>query len=280
MPFLNLNVQNVGNKVRVTGIFAFNRKLNELEGVPGLREELDKIKRGSLYNQGLDAIEFTENSFLKINETIEAIKNKANAILDFFDASSPIQEDAIDIRLPDVTTFSEMEAVFKDLKTSIEVTLNTTGVDHNLKIFSAEPGSIWIKVALGSKIAVSLIGEICKKALDFRKELANAKITEQRLRMLKVNNDILESIGKNTVKLHNELTEKLSKDILSDRPNLEQAIVKQVAYSIDTIAQLMELGAKFLPESKDKSIVEAFPTHEQYRIPMQEQNKIENSSEL
>ncbi len=177
----------------VEGLIGLRKALNNLEKIDVFEAEIKRLKDlQQVFNIASDKAFLDLPTFSNLQSNLASINTKISTLLKFWEDLVPVREDAIDIKFPNISTFSDLESVSKDLKVAIEITLSSLKIDHKLEIVSAEPGSIWLSVALGSKLAVEFIGNICKKAAEIRIRFAKAKEAEQFARMVQLNADAME----------------------------------------------------------------------------------------
>ena len=262
LPLLQFIAQNApNNQHQIDGAIKLRQALNEFDSINAFKPDIDAIRsKTPLFETESNRVFIDQATFPEFGSLMTKIYSNAVTILQFWEDIVTKREDAIDIKLPVARTFGDLENIVKDLKLSIETTLNAIRIEHKLEIITAEPGSIWLQVALGTSIAVQFIGQICQKATKIMMEFAKVKSFREYARTLKLGNDEMENLIARSEKATDLYLESLAEDLLKENHNeATQEIKNYIQFSIRTIADLMEQGAKFLPESSKPEITNSFP---------------------
>jgi hypothetical protein len=169
-------------------------------------------------------------------------------------------EDVIFIGLPEIDDFNELSKVSNELRKSIEIPVNDSNSDGHVKIVTAESGSIWLIISAGTVAAVNLIGAICWAGAVLRRKNVELKMFEEQARTLKLKNDALEHITEVTKAQYTNILNDEAEAIASKHySNKDPETIERLKLSLNTMSDLIDKGAKFLPASQDDKITELFP---------------------
>lgn len=286
-----LRLESVENRLHF-GTEIFSPTELKIDNLRTVREILESISDINIFNPEISTLRL-KTPFLKSGQdevvlgsfdadflikAIDAINLKIKVILDFWRELFTSSDDAVDIRLPDLQNFTDLENVGRDLKLSIEYALNSLHIENNIKIIAAEPGSIWLNVSLGSTIAVAFFGKICKIAAVFLQDLAKAKAFEEYARSLKLNNDAMENFNEQAKRANDLLIDNYAMKLLEEENIMAEGdMLNSLKLSIETIGGLMEKGANFLPQSKDMEIKNSFPLEKELDFIKENLKKLGNS---
>lgn len=256
------------NPYEVGDLNKLRNSILEFEKIPFLNNSIEKLKNGFLFtNTGnklsLSALEHTE---------LDSFVNTLRIGLEFFIKqfeSNYDQEDetSLAIKLPPLESFSDLSKVATDFKKAIEIPLLDSKIESDLNIKTAEPGSIWLMVGVGTTIAVNLIGGIAWAAAVIKRKNAEGNIFVEHARTLELKNAQIELYVNAQKKqleniLQNEAEAIASKHYSANDPEA----IERLKLSISTVADLIEKGAKILPTSKSDDIKQLFPEYDKLSL--------------
>lgn len=260
---LNLEIiETTSNGPRVSNLIPYRTGLAQLSEISVFSPVVANYK-SKLPTALLDGISnkiyISANDVITVRSMDSEIKRIGNIFISLFTQDYYAKDDVLNIKLPQLNDFADLEKIANELKKAIEVPLNASNIEGaEVKIMTAEPGSIWLVVGLGALQAVKLIGRICNIATTFRGDLAKAKQQEEYLRQLKINNDMLEDLRGRAEIYNNELLEGYAKQV-EDGSADNQELLSIYKLSIKSFAEMMDKGALFLPETKDQETKKLFP---------------------
>jgi hypothetical protein len=97
------------------------------------------------------------------------IKRKSTVVLDVARITTTSEgQDSIDVKLPDFNDLKQASKFFNDLSNALEIIVVNEDVGGKIELQGFESGSMWITIAVGTPIAVKLIGQIVSLALEMR----------------------------------------------------------------------------------------------------------------
>ena len=233
-----------------------------------LESNIDKLKEGPLFNASNDSIDLKTSEFSKISSFVNKLRTGLEFfILQFESNDLELDDTNLNIKLPQFKNFSDLSIVAKDFKKSLEIPLLDSKIDSDLNILSAEPGSIWLIIGVGSLLAVKLVGRIAWSAAVLKKKNSEAKIFEQHARTLELKNEHFESmVQAQKIQLNNLLEREanaISKEYYTaDSPES----IERLKLSITTISNLIDKGAQILPISTSDDVKQLFPEYEKLSL--------------
>jgi hypothetical protein len=176
--------------------------------------------------------------------------------------------DGISIKLPELNSFDTLSKISNELKKAIELPINDSGIENGkTEIISAERGSIWLNIGLGTVAAVKLVASITWAATYIRKKKAEAKIFEEHAKTLELKNDALHSIVDAQKQQLNNILQAEALAIISEQYNHnDPETLKRLELSINTTADLIDRGVKILPTSENESVKELFPDYKNLNL--------------
>lgn len=235
--------------------------LKSLSYIPFLSDEFKKLTSTAMFDDSEDTKFYSANEFSLLNTVIYNIKVGLNYFIKYFELNNKLNDDfSLTIKLPELETFSDLSKVSSDFKKAIEIPLLDSKVESELRILTAEKGSIWLYVALGSSFAVSLIASITWSAALVKRRKAEAKIYEAHTRTLELKNEMIETY----VSAQKALVEKVLEDeaeLIATKQYSEVTpeTIERLKLSISTVSDLIDRGAKILPTSNSEEVKKLFP---------------------
>jgi hypothetical protein len=235
----------------------------EFEKIPFLKSSIEKLRNGFLFTTTSDELTLSHSNYSEIDTFVKKLKIGLDFFIQQFE-SNYIEESetTLAIKLPPAKTFGDLSKVSNEFKKAIEIPLLDSQIESDLEIKTAEPGSIWLMVGVGTTIAVNLIGGIAWAAAVIKRKNAEAKIFEQHARTLELKNDQIEIFLKaQKTQLENILQSEADAIALKHYSANDPETIERLKLSISTVADLIEKGAKILPTSKSDEVKQLFPEY-------------------
>ncbi|OMD80423.1 MULTISPECIES: hypothetical protein [Paenibacillus] len=200
---------------------------------------------------------------------IYAIKQKSNAALDLINNAVPTEnEHSVNIKLPEYGDLKEIATFFNELDFIFRSTITSGLVDGRVEIEKFESGSMWIGVAVGTKVAANFIGKVAKAGLEIQEKYYNNQKMKRELEQLDLNNEkdrtkndmlkvISDAMEKNLKLLISEKTEMLLKE-----ENIEgsQEKIGNLERSLEKLGKLFYEGMQIRPSlTASEEIKQEFP---------------------
>ncbi|GAB2848127.1 hypothetical protein [Hymenobacter ruber] len=247
---------------QVRNLHQLRKSLLNISSIPYISKEIEALKNSWLFKSNEDTLQAESSDNSKVSTLIDKIKIKLDVLSSIVDENNfNNREEIIYIKLPEVTSFEDLAKVATDLKKGIEMPLLESR-EGNVDILTAESGSIWLVVSLGTASAVNIIAGICWAAAVIRKKQAEAKIFEQHAKTLELKNEALDVLVEaQRTQIGNILTNEAEAIANKHFDHKEPETIERLKLSITTIADLIDRGAKVIPSSSEPETTKLFPDY-------------------
>ncbi|KAA5549210.1 hypothetical protein [Adhaeribacter rhizoryzae] len=254
---------NTDYRFRASELKKLKNVLSNLEYIPFIQEEVEKLKETWIYRSDDDVQFLSANQNGQVQSLVYKIKTGLDYLYRVAEASTfDGSDNLLYIKLPELKSFEELSKVANDFKKGIEIPIRDESIQGDVNILTAEPGSIWLVVGLGSVMAIKLIAAICWAAAVIKKKNAEAKIFEAHAKTLDLKNEALSTIiSAQKNQLNNILANEAEAIANKHYNNQDQSTIERLKLSINTIADLIERGSKILPSSSNEEIQKSFPDY-------------------
>jgi hypothetical protein len=248
-PYLGIDLINLRESIKM------------LENINIMIPEINEIKKTSLFKSYGNEEYFTSSDDSIIKNYVNKLKIGIEFILRYNNqVDNP--ENGLYIKLPEIQNFDDLAKVSNDLKKAIEIPIVDQNDGGYIKIETAESGSIWLIISIGSITAVNLIGAICWSAAVIRKKKAEAKIFEEHAKTLGLKNDSLQTvIDAQKIQIKN-IIEAEAQEIAKEHYKLnDPEVINRLKLSLNTVNELIDRGTQILPSSDNKETIKSFPDY-------------------
>jgi len=261
-----------------TDLIKLREQITILENLEFLTPEIDALKKTSLFGSYSDEQYFSsrEDSIISIN--INKIKIGIEYLLRY-DNQIETPQNGLLIKLPEIQTFDDFAKISNELKKAVEIPVIDQNTGGYVKIGTAESGSIWLIISVGTITAVNLIGAICWSAAVIRKKKAEAKIFEEHARTLGLKNESLQTvIDAQKIQLKN-IIEAEAEEIAKEHYNVnDPEVINRLKLSLNTVNDLIDRGTKILPSSDNKETLKSFPDYSNLNLIESGIKKLQNEN--
>jgi hypothetical protein len=249
---LSLKHQYVGGEpttYEFSGIQNTKKALHGLEEIDIFKDAIQQLKDSALYQTHTDKLKVAIEEFRKISETFDEVAYGCYYLKKVLDKSlSEISPNSISIKLPRIVDFDDMSKILLDLNKAITIPVVDKKINGKIKIEYVESGSIWLIVALGTPLAVGLIGSICWSSAVINKKRQEAKMFEEHVKTLELNNqnqkNLIDAQQKQLSLLLNAEASNIVNEYYKEINN-EQ--IERLKLSIETLGRLILKGAEVHP---------------------------------
>jgi hypothetical protein len=234
--------------------------INELSDIQLILPEIAEIKKTSLFSSFKDEDYFTSNENSILDSSIYRIRTGLSFLLRYkLQIETP--EHGLYLKLPEIINFDDLARVANDLKKAIEMPIVDQNDGGYVQIKSAESGSIWLIISVGTFSGVNLVGAICWASAVIRKKKAEAKIYEEHAKTLELKNEVLESILAAQKQQYKNILQAEAEQIANNHFNNQSPeVIERLKLSLTTVSELIDRGAQILPSS-DKELTKSFPNY-------------------
>lgn len=253
--------KNSVNPYYATNLSSLREAILNLEDVDILKNEIEAIKKTSLFSHSADAFFFSASDDTILKEAVRQLRNGLEYLLRYSDQIE-MPENGLNIKLPEIENFDDLTKVSKEFKRAIEIPIIDQQQGGQVKIETADSGSIWLTVSVGCIAAVNLVGAICWSAAVIRKKMAEARIFEAQAKTLELKNEMMVTlIEAQKVQMKNILDGE-AKEIADNHYSLTDGeAIARLKMSIETVSELIDKGVKILPTSDDSKTTKLFPDY-------------------
>lgn len=236
--------------------------VNELSDVDFIKDQIQALKATKLFENYKDEDIFTSSDHLKIQSIVNELKIGLKFLINYYYSTNNYTDEVIHIKFPEIENFDDLSKTSNELKRAIEIPINESNTSGNVAILTAEKGSIWLIVSLGVASAVNLVAAICWSAAVIRRKNAEAKIFEAHAKTLELKNDALDILVKAQKEQISNILTAESEAILSKYyDHNDPETLARLKLSVTTVADLIDRGAKILPNSEKDDIKKLFPDY-------------------
>lgn len=257
-----VSTQNSDLNYTAKNLVSLKDAVNDLSDIDFIRQQIDTLKSSALFKNYKDEDAFISNENAKISRTVEDLRIGLTFLLKYYNSAITGGDNVIEIKLPDTNSFDELSKVSNDLKKAIEFPILDSNTGGNVEILTAENGSIWIIVSVGTIAAVNLVASICWAAAVIRKKMAEANIFEAHAKTLDLKNEALAALVDAQKKQLQNIVQAEAESIAAKHYDIKDPeTIGRLKLSLETTADLIDRGAKILPNSKEEEIKKAFPDY-------------------
>lgn len=265
LPTLSFNTKYLSNNetynYEATDLKKLRRSINIIEHIPYIQSEIDEIKKSWLFTSSSDTAKLTFSQNNAVENPLKSITFKLDFIQQLAQSSKMFgNKDVLLIKIPEINSFDNLSKYATDFKKAIEIPI----VDSNsgdVKILSADEGSIIFYVSVGTGVAMTLIGRICWAAAVMKRKRAEANIFEQHAKTLELKNDALKSlVDAQKIQLKNILDAEAQQIANNTYDNKDPETIERLKLSINTVSELIDKGVQILPANNDE-MQKTFPDY-------------------
>lgn len=262
----DLNVRTVAQGTTNYRVFDIQNAINtvkEIEKTGVLKQEIQAIKDlPAIYETPLDSIVIDNSTTNQINASFTNIRNQANtlfqALTDFMEEET---EDTVLFKIPERNNLKEISDILEHLQLALEQLLVNDYINGKVEFAGFQSGSSWIKILVGSTLALSFLGGIVDLVFNFRNDQLNFEAKEKMIEDLDIQlaakNEALDAIRKEKEVLFNSYLQSLKES--ADIPD-DNEFNERIKYSINQLQELMDAGLEVHPSLESSpDIRQKFP---------------------
>ncbi len=251
--------------------------LLQIEDLDAIQPEIERLRDSALFTTVRDEEAFKSSDDTTIKTNLEKIK-LAIDLLFRISRLTPISEESVFIKLPEIINFDDLGKLSNDLKKAVEIPIIDQNKGGYVKIETAESGSIWLAISLGTIAAVNLVGGICWASAVIRKKKAEAKIFEEHAKTLELKNDSMQIfVDAQKLQIKNMLESEAEELAKQHYSATDPEAIERLKLSINTVGELIEKGTKILPASDNVETLHNFPDYSKLNMIESQIKKISNN---
>lgn len=252
-----------------THLKSFRKAVLRLEEVNLFTDTVNDIKQNPVFSNDADQLnlEFSKGNALQTKS--KELATKFDGVVEVIEKSeTDTPENSILIQTDSISDFDSLIHFANDLKKSISVPVLDNVPDSKVTIDKLESGSIIMIIALGSPLAVGLIGQIVWSAAVIRKKKAEAKMFEEHAKTLNLKNESLETLleaQKEALKL---MLQTEAESVYGSVENeIHNEKIVRIRHSIEVISKMIDNGVKVLPTvNNPEDVQNLFPDYSKLNL--------------
>lgn len=248
---LVVTVNNTGATSRVSDIQKAINAVKEIEKTGVLKKEIRAIKNiPAIYENPLDSITISNSEVNQINVSFANIRNQANtlfqALTDFIGEET---EDTVLFKIPESKNLAEVSDLLNRIQQILEQLLVNECIQGKVEFSGFQSGSSWIKIIVGSTIALNFLGGVVDLVFNFRNDQLNFAAKEKMIQdldfQLAAKEEALDAIRKEKEAAFNSYLSNLKRD--TGIPDNDHEFNERMKYSINQLKELMDMGLEVHP---------------------------------
>ena len=253
----NITYYKLSNVDRIRGI------LHELEPIVAFSENIEKVKKTSVgFTQPTLDVNLDQHAKNTLTSEYHRLLDKVITVTKLFDSLNYSQTTSgIDIKMPPQLSLSDFSKCTKDLNTIFSTCPLFSQTDNTITLSAVDVGSIWLNFVIGGATIVTvlnMVAALVDKALIIRSHYLTTQEQVEKVRSLKLGNDMLErmendfeTIGKKLIETHSaELCEQYD---IKDPEDLER-MKNSLNLLTDWMSKGLEVYASIKSSDEIKSV--------------------------
>ena len=239
------------------------RLLHDLEQITSLSANIEEVRKTSVgFTQ--PTIEINVDLRAKNNLTAEyhQLLNKVITITQLFESLNYSQNvNGIDIKMPPQLSLSDFSKCTKDLNTIFSNCPLFSQTDNTITLSAVDVGSIWLSFVIGGAAiatVLNMVAALVDKAVSIRSHYLTTKEQVEKVRSLKLGNDMIErmekdfeTVGKKLIEAHSE---ELCKQSDIQNPEDFERMKNSLNLLTDWMSKGMEVYASIKSPDEIKSV--------------------------
>ena len=206
----NITYYKLSNADNVRGI------LRDLDPITSFSSNIEKVRKTSVgFTQPTVEVNLDQRAKSILQTEYQRLLNKVLTITELFESLNYSQtENGLDIKMPPQLSLSDFSKCTKDLNTIFSTCPLFSKTDNTITLSAVDVGSIWLSFVIGGAAIATVLGMVAAlvdKALIIRSHYLTTKEQVEKVRSLKLGNDMVErmekdfeTIGKKLIETHSE----------------------------------------------------------------------------
>ncbi len=171
--------------------------VNVLERTGLFETEIKSVKDSDLYLIQNNIVKFPIATGQDYKKHLDEMKRMVSSLLEALrkvKGTAQENENSIYLKLPALKDFTELKEFAEELQQIFSQVLYNEDIKGEMRIVSAESGSIWLYIILGTAAAVQLIGQMAWAAVIIHKKKQEQKYVEALARQENIKADALQNL--------------------------------------------------------------------------------------
>jgi len=242
--------ENFPSQGALVGVLDLRNRVEALDGLPGFDTELDVIRKSIVFRTSQTQVHIPANEWNELAQLFRQFYGNLVGVHDFLKASLASQSaESVYIKLPETKNITEITSYLNRIDKAIGQVVHNEAINGKVELGGWERGSLWIEVAVGSVLAVKVIGVAAWSGAVVWKKVQEAKLHAEYAKGLSLRNGFLEEIldaAQNHIKATVDAEAKALADANLKGPE-RQEVLERAKFTIREFAEMMEKGAEIHP---------------------------------
>lgn len=252
---------------RFTNVKSFKKGV-ELASLTGVFEkEISAIKSHSVYESTLDVIitnavdgKALKDRAVEMSKSVELLlRSLKNLVLD--DATS--EENVVYVKLPNTTNLADLSKDIRIFNKILSNTIINEKIGGQVTLENVEPGSVWLKIKVGSFLAVSVVGSLAWASAVIYKKYQEGQVIEEIVNQQKLDNEHKKNLIEASKTLTNLMIEAEAINIYNtyyENGQIDQEQIERIKLSIKMLSEEIKKGAEINPAlTAPEEVTNLFP---------------------
>jgi hypothetical protein len=249
---LQISVEGVsGNSnLRVSGIQSVFSAVKKIEETGVLQTEVQQVLSSIVFETNLDSLVIDHGNYSVLTTSLNTLRERSTSLFNaLHDLIQDDSQETVSFKLPDLIKFDELSHLIEDLKKILEQSFVNEYIDGKVDFLGFDRGSAWMELAVGSLLAVQILGGMVKfiqDSIDFQQK---HKAKEIMLKDLDVQADARKQISEALKKELDLFVDQGIQSLLQQAgvPKDNNELKARFEYSIKTLSQWIERGLEVHP---------------------------------
>lgn len=239
--------------------------LHELEPIVAFSENIEEVKKTSVgFTQPALDINLDQRAKNTLTSEYHRLLNKVITVTELFDSLNYSQTiNGIDIKMPPQLSLSDFSKCTKDLNTIFSTCPLFSQTDNTITLSAVDVGSIWLSFVIGGAAiatVINMVAALVDKALIIRSHYLTTKEQVEKVRSLKLENDILERMEKDFETIGKRLIETHSEELCKQYDVKDPEDLERMKNSLNLLTDWMSKGMEVYASIKSPDEVKSvFP---------------------
>jgi hypothetical protein len=235
---------------RVSGIQSAFSAVKKIEETGVLQTEVQRVLSSIVFETNLDSLVIDHGNYSVLTSSLTTLRERSTSLFNaLHDLIQDDSQETVSFKLPDLIKFDELSHLIEDLKKILEQSFVNEYINGKVDFQGFDRGSAWMELAVGSLLAVQILGGMVKFIQDLIDFQQKHKAKEIILKDLDVQADARKQISEALKKELDLFTEQGTQSLLRQAgiPEDNNELKKRFEYSIKTLSEWIERGLEVHP---------------------------------
>ena len=241
------------------------RLLHDLDPITSFSENIEEIRKTSVgFTQPTVDINLDPRGKSILQIEYQKLFNKVITITELFKSLNYSQtENGLDIKMPSQLSLSDFSKCTKDLNTIFSTCPLFSKTENTITLSAVDVGSIWLSFVIGGAAiatVLNMVAALVDKALIIRSHYLTTKEQVEKVRCLKLGNDMIERMQKDFETVGDKLIETNSEELCNQYDIKAPEDIERMKNSLNLLTNWMNKGMEIYASIKSPDEVKCvFP---------------------